>query len=146
MNLIGNSNVVAISRVILAGTAQGTPLVLDEALSFWGGVDPVTGLVIDVHHPQCGENIRDSLLFLPGTRGSTAGPGALLEALCRGTGPAAIVLTKEDVSALIAVTAVAYLGIAPIPIIEVTEVLPGGLVSGQGRWKVNCSAMQIEKQ
>ena len=44
-------------RVILAGTAEGPVLATQEPLSFWGGVDPATGRVIDVHHPLHGQSL-----------------------------------------------------------------------------------------
>ena len=42
---------------ILAGQASGQVLATDEGLSFWGGVDPLTGLVIDAHHPLSGQSL-----------------------------------------------------------------------------------------
>ncbi len=39
---------------ILDGRADGPVLALSEPLSFWGGVDPATGRIIDVHHPAHG--------------------------------------------------------------------------------------------
>jgi len=146
MNLSGAEQLVEISRVILAGTASAVPLVLEEPLSFWGGLDPETGCVIDVHHPQRGACIKNRLLFLPGARGSTAGPGALLEALYAGNGPAAIVLTRPDVSALIAVAAASYVGIASVPIVEVVPNLPQSLHCSKSTWKVDCLSKQIVAQ
>ena len=34
------------------GRATGAALPLRQALSFWGGVDPADGRIIDPHHPQ----------------------------------------------------------------------------------------------
>ena len=39
-------------------------------LSFWGGVDPVTGTVIDERHPLCGRLITDTILAIPSGRGA----------------------------------------------------------------------------
>ena len=39
------------------GLATGEVLVLDEPLSFWGGLDPETGTLIDAHHPQAGVSL-----------------------------------------------------------------------------------------
>lgn len=36
------------ARSILQGSAEGPVIATGEALSFWGGVDPATGCVIDV--------------------------------------------------------------------------------------------------
>ena len=44
-------------RTLVAGTAEGSALVLDEPLSLWGGLDPRTGEIVDVRHPQRGANV-----------------------------------------------------------------------------------------
>ena len=71
-------------------------LKLSEPLSFWGGVDPATGEIIDVHHPQRGENINGVILHMPRGRGSSSSPSVLAEALRLGKGPKAIVLEEAD--------------------------------------------------
>ncbi len=76
---------------------------LDEPLSFWGGLDPVTGRIVDAHHPQRGACIAGRRLVLPGTRGSTSSPGVLVEAIRLGNGPAAIVLPGPDLTVMSAV-------------------------------------------
>ena len=48
---------MAEARTLVAGTAEGPALVLDEPLSLWGGLDPVTGEIVDVRHPQRGANV-----------------------------------------------------------------------------------------
>ena len=53
------------ARSILAGTAEGPVVATDVALSFWGGVDPATAGVIDVHHPVHGASIAGGILLLP---------------------------------------------------------------------------------
>jgi len=40
--------------VIFDGECRAETLVLDEPLSFWGGLDPQTGRIIDERHPQQG--------------------------------------------------------------------------------------------
>ncbi|MGH8925564.1 MAG: aconitase X swivel domain-containing protein [Acidimicrobiia bacterium] len=71
-------------------------LALSEPLSFWGGLDPTTGEIIDVHHPQRGENVTGVILFMPKGRGSSSSPSVLAEALRLGHGPSAIVLEETD--------------------------------------------------
>ena len=71
-------------------------LTLSEPLSFWGGIDPKTGLIIDASHPQLGESIAGKILRLPHSRGSSSSPSVLAESLRLGTGPAAIVLDRPD--------------------------------------------------
>ena len=71
---------------------------LDEPLSFWGGLDSATGIIVDVRHPQCGESIAGKVLLLERTSGSTSSPGVLLDAIRQGKGPAAIVLDAPDMT------------------------------------------------
>jgi predicted aconitase with swiveling domain len=81
---------------LAAGRATGRPLVLDEPLSFWGGVDAATGTIIDTHHPQVGASIVDRVLVLPGGRGSSSSSSVLAEAIRNAVGPAAILLASRD--------------------------------------------------
>ena len=80
----------------MPGTAAGEVLVLDEPLSFWGGVDPATGDVIDVRHPQRGANVAGRVLVMASGRGSSSSSSVLAEAVRGGTAPAAIVLADPD--------------------------------------------------
>jgi hypothetical protein len=76
---------------------------LTEPLSFWGGLDPETGRIIDRHHPQYGESIARRSLFMARTRGSTSSPGTLVEAIRLGNGPANIMLQQPDLTVMAAV-------------------------------------------
>ncbi|SMH35497.1 aconitase X swivel domain-containing protein [Mesorhizobium australicum] len=75
---------------------EGEALVLDAPISFWGGVDPKTGRIADVRHPQHGDCIADKVLFLPGTIGSSSASAVLLELVHNGHAPAAIVMHEPD--------------------------------------------------
>jgi len=72
------------------------PLILTEPLSFWGGLDPATGRIVDVHHPQHGESLAGRVVVMPHGRGSSSSPSVLAEALRLGNGPAAIKLSRDD--------------------------------------------------
>jgi predicted aconitase with swiveling domain len=74
----------------------GSSLVLGAPISFWGGVDPKTGRITDVRHPQLGQNIAGKVLFLPGTIGSSSASAVLLELMHGGNAPTAIVLHEPD--------------------------------------------------
>lgn len=75
---------------------EGTALVLDEALSLWGGIDPATGRIIDAHHPQRGANVSGRIVVMPSGRGSSSSASVLAEAVRAGTAPMAIVLGEPD--------------------------------------------------
>jgi predicted aconitase with swiveling domain len=104
-------------RTLVAGAAEGPALVLEAPLSFWGGIDPASGLVIDVHHPQRGSSVVGTVLVMPAGRGSSSSSTVLAEAARAGTAPAAIVLLEPDpIVALGAIVARELYGIA-IPVV-----------------------------
>ena len=76
---------------------------LTEPLSFWGGLDPETGRIVDRHHPQYGESIAGRSLIMERTRGSTSSPGTLVEAIRLGNGPTSIILQQADLTVMAAV-------------------------------------------
>ncbi|HVM35026.1 MAG TPA: DUF126 domain-containing protein [Actinomycetota bacterium] len=84
------------SRTLVPGRARGILLVLDEPLSFWGGLDAATGKIIDPHHPQAGASVSRRVLAMPSGRGSSSSSSVLAEALRAGVGPAAILLGETD--------------------------------------------------
>jgi predicted aconitase with swiveling domain len=82
--------------VLAPGRAEGAPVVLEEPLSFWGGVDPETGTITDTHHPQVGVSLTGRVVVLPGGRGSSSSSSVLAEMIRNGTGPAGLVLGARD--------------------------------------------------
>ena len=78
------------------GEASGAPPRLDEPLSFWGGLDPLTGTIIDRRHPQWSANVAGRMLMMPAGRGSSGGSAILAEALRLGKGPAGILMLERD--------------------------------------------------
>ncbi|TIN59927.1 MAG: DUF126 domain-containing protein, partial [Mesorhizobium sp.] len=87
----------AATEILVRGKAgKGEALVLTAPISFWGGVDPQTGRIADVRHPQHGEVISGRVLFLPGTIGSSSASAVLMELVHNGRGPAALVLHEPD--------------------------------------------------
>ena len=106
---------------ILPGIAEGPVIASGEPLSFWGGVDPATGTVIDVHHPLHGRAITGSVLMMPSTRGSCTGSGVLLDLVLSGRGPAALVFSEpEDVVTLGALIAVEMFG-KSLPVLRLSD-------------------------
>lgn len=88
-------------RLIMPGAADAGILFSQESLSFWGGVDPETGLVIDRHHPLQGKCVAGKILAIPSSRGSCSGSGTILELLERDLAPAALIVAEhEDVLTL----------------------------------------------
>ena len=118
-------------RALVSGTAEGPTMVLEEPLSFWGGVDPRTGLVIDPPPPAArGEPRRARVLVLPAGRGSSSSSSVLAEAIRAATAPVAIVLGEPDpILALGAIVARELYGtVMPIVALE-----PAAVPSGRRR-------------
>ncbi len=83
-------------RSLVAGAAEGALLFADIGLSFWGGVDPYSGEIIDRHHPLSGEYLAGRVLAIPSGRGSCTGSSVLMELISNGHAPAALVLAEPD--------------------------------------------------
>ena len=121
------------SRVLVPGRGEGMLLRLAEPLSFWGGVNPLTGIINDPRHPQQGESVAGTVLALE-TRGSSSSSSVLLELLARTRAPAAILLA--EVAAILALGAVVAreLGWTPPPVLELGREAIAALIPG--RWRV----------
>ncbi|WP_421414370.1 aconitase X [Agrobacterium tumefaciens] len=118
MSSSGSTTAVPQARSILPGAAEGVVIATTEALSFWGGVDPATGKVIDVHHPLHGVCLTGGVLFMPSSRGSCTGSGVLLDLILTGRAPSALVFCEaEDVLTLGALIASEMFG-KPLPVLR----------------------------
>jgi uncharacterized protein len=112
----------AVRRLVRAvtlspGEASGAPLRLDEPLSFWGGLDPATGRIIDRWHPQLNANVAGRVLMMPASRGSSSGSAALAEAIRIGVAPAAILLLERDPIVVVGAMAAAELYARECPVL-----------------------------
>ncbi|MGL4405495.1 MAG: aconitase X swivel domain-containing protein [Notoacmeibacter sp.] len=111
------------SIVLVESDAIGEPLVLSAPISFWGGVSPETGTIIEKRHPQFGLALKGKILLLPAAKGSSSGSSVLAEILRNGCGPAAIILASADaILATGAMVASALYGIkCPVMVIDETQ-------------------------
>ena len=83
-------------RSICKGLAEGEALVTNQGISFWGGVDPETGLITEVEHELCGQKMTGKILVLPSLKGSAGAMWIIIRLARNKTGPAAIVVPKAD--------------------------------------------------
>ncbi|TVU89890.1 cis-3-hydroxy-L-proline dehydratase [Vreelandella titanicae] len=90
------SDISLTGRSLVCGSAQGELLYTDVGLSFWGGVDPFSGEIIDCHHPLRGQCIAGRILALPSGRGSCTGSSVLLELLTGDNAPAALIFADQE--------------------------------------------------
>lgn len=103
---------------------------LDEPLSFWGGVDPATGLVIDARHPQRGESVTGRVLVMPGVRGSSSASSILAEAVRVGTAPAAILLGEPDLILAVGAAVAEELYGHRVPVVQLAPEELAGIAEG----------------
>jgi len=78
------------------GLVKGEALVTEEPISFNNGVDPTTGLVIEVGHALKGQSVSGKILVFPVGKGSTGGSYVLYDLADRGLAPAAIINSRGD--------------------------------------------------
>lgn len=95
-----------IGKPLVSGSAEGVAIVSRQPISFWGGVDPQTGEVIDRRHDRSGTIIAGRVFVFPQGKGSSSASAVLLECVRAGTAPAAIInLRIEPILALGAIVA-----------------------------------------
>lgn len=109
------------ARVLNHGTAAAEALVLDESLSFWGGFDAQTGVIVDRRHPQRGVGVAGRFLVLPESRGSAGTPAGIAEAIRGGVGPAGIVLGRPDVNVAVGAMVAAALYGVHVPVVVIGD-------------------------
>ncbi|MGD8500638.1 MAG: DUF126 domain-containing protein [Phycisphaerales bacterium] len=87
---------ILIGRHVVAGSAEGEALVSKEALSFWGGICPKTGQVIDRRHELSGAAVTGKVFVFPQGKGSSTSSATLMESIRAGIAPAAIINLRVD--------------------------------------------------
>ncbi len=103
-------------RTIHPGRSRGQALVTCEPISFLGGVDPDTGLVVDPRHPLAGCDVTGRVLVFPTGKGSTVGSYVLYQLAQGGHAPAAIVNARCE--AIVATGAI----ISDIPVVDQVDI------------------------
>ena len=103
------------ARTISKGTAKGDILLSSDAISFYGGVDPNTGVVVEKGHALKGKSISGKILVFPQGKGSTVGSYTLYRLKKNNVAPLAII--NQECEAIVAVGAI----ISGIPAIDKLE-------------------------
>ena len=109
------------TSVIVAGEARGDVVFLAEPLSFWGGFDAESGLVVEENHPQVGELLSGKIVVMPVGRGSSSSSSVIAEAARLGTAPAALVMREADEILTTGAIVADELYGRPIPIVIVEQ-------------------------
>ena len=88
--------IVLQGRPVAPGTAQGEALVTTEAVSWCGGVDPMTGTVTELGHELRGENVKGKVLVFLTGKGSSAFSHATHVTRVAGCQPAAVIVKEVN--------------------------------------------------
>jgi hypothetical protein len=83
-------------RAVVGGLCKGRALVSFKPISFLGGINSNSGVIIEKNHDLEGECIKDRVLCFPHGHGSTVGSYVLYSLAKRGLGPKAIVNQLAD--------------------------------------------------
>ncbi len=113
-------------RIIYKGKAQGEALVTTQPISFYGGVDPNTGVVTEKGHELQGQSVKGKILVFPQGKGSTVGSYTLYRMKKNGVAPAAMI--NKETETIVAVGAI----ISEIPFVDnvdVSKIKTGNKVS-----------------
>jgi len=116
-------------RTIFPGSVHGEALVTSQAISFFGGIDPDSGIVVERGHELEGQSIAGKVLVFPTGKGSTVGSYTLYRLKHNGLAPLAILNAECET-----ITAVGCI-IAEIPCVDripVQAIQSGNLVYMDG--------------
>jgi phosphomecalonate degydratase small subunit len=103
-------------RIIYKGKATGEALVTEMPISFYGGVDPNTGVVIEKGHQLNGLSVKGKILVFPQGKGSTVGSYTLYRMKKNGTAPAGMI--NRECETIVAVGAI----ISEIPCVDKIDI------------------------
>src|SRR5579872_6080815 len=117
------AKIVLRGRGMVGGWTEGEALVTRQTISGWGGIDPMTGTVIETHHELRGVSFKDKVLVFPGAKGSSGWSNAFHMTRLTNSAPKAMVFnfmnTKIALGAVVMhVPAVTDLDQDPMAVIE----------------------------
>ena len=103
-------------RIINKGKAEGEALVSTEPISFYGGVDPETGIVTDKDSDIDGQSISGKILVFPYGKGSTVAPYTIYQLMKNRKAPLAMI--NKEAETIVAVGCI----ISDIPAVDQIEI------------------------
>jgi len=103
-------------RIISRGVAEGVALVTKQPISFYGGVDPDKGVIVEKGHELEGKEIKERILVFPNGKGSTVGSYTLYRLKKNGVAPAGMI--NKECETVVAVGAI----ISEIPCVDKIDI------------------------
>jgi predicted aconitase with swiveling domain len=116
-------------RIIKKGESEGVALVTMSPVSFFGYINPETGVVTEKGHELEGKSIKNVILVFPTGKGSTVGSYALYRMKKNGCAPRGII--NKECEPIVAVGAI----ISDIPCvdkIDISSIKTGDNISIKG--------------
>ena len=116
-------------RKIYQGRVRGEALVTSMGISFFGGVDPESGMIVERGHQLEGESIAGKILVFPSGKGSTVGSYTLYRLKLNRNAPLAII--NEECETITAVGCI----MAEIPCVDqipISKIQTGWLLEVDG--------------
>lgn len=124
-------------RKICKGKAEGEILATKDGISFYGGVEPETGKVVEKGHELEGQSVAGKILAFPEGKGSTVGSYVLYNLKKNGKAPKAII--NKECETIVAVGCI----ISEIPCVDRIDIEK--LKTG-GKAKVDAEAGTVETE
>jgi len=103
-------------RIISKGVAEGDALVTSQPISFYGGVDPDRGVIVEKGHELEGKEIKGKILVFPNGKGSTVGSYTLYQLKKNGVAPAGLI--NKECETVVAVGVI----ISEIPCVDKIDI------------------------
>jgi predicted aconitase with swiveling domain len=122
-------------RTIYPGIVEGEALATRMGISFFGGVDPDSGVVVERGHELEGQSVAGKVLVFPSGKGSTVGSYTLYRLKANGKAPLAIVNAECET-----ITAVGCI-ISEIPCVDRVDL---EALAGGSRLRIDAAAGTVE--
>ena len=127
-------------RKVVGGVAEGSALVADTRISFWGGFDPASGDIVEVGSPFEGLNIAGKVLVFRSTKGSSGTSLMLRLAKMAGNAPLAFINVELDELSTLACVALG------LPLVTDLDVDPFDAIQTGDIVRVDADRATIEVQ
>jgi predicted aconitase with swiveling domain len=98
------SQIILNGRKVVGGITEGEALVTKQAISTWGGVHAVDGIITERRHELSGQSFKDKVLVFPAAKGSSGWSTVAQVIRLAGQSPKAMII--REISSLTGIGAV----------------------------------------
>lgn len=98
------SQIILNGRKVVGGVTEGEALVTKQAISTWGGVNAVEGIITERRHELNGQSFKDKVLVFPAAKGSSGWSTVAQVIRLAGQSPKAMII--REISSLTGIGAV----------------------------------------